>query len=293
MKGIKVNYNTRSWEEIEIPDGAVIYTEPKIVQCAGCGKRMTGGIASVFLRNMNFISFKVCDECNARLWQEDSDQFEYDDEDEEEYEEFNGEWGSRKEEFAAVRKEALEREQRGEHVGPFEGGVFAIHDILTKEEFNEMTNKIEESFLEECDDEISDETQELLYSKNFFNVIQETFRGNMSDDQKQIQCMYCHMPTSNKNHVCDECEASGREIAEKLEVNAEQVRRLGVVVGESTSAKPKKLSELAKKLYEKWASNFSALSRGERMSKEEWAEMMKEIEEFEEEGETNNEKQDE
>ena len=93
-------------------------------------------------------------------------------------EEFKGEWGTRKEEFAAVRKEALEREQRGEHVEPFEGGVFAIHDILTKEEFDEMTNKIEESYLKEREDGMPKETQKLLYSKNFLNVLQETCRDN-------------------------------------------------------------------------------------------------------------------
>ena len=134
-------------------------------------------------------------------------------------EEFKGEWGTRKEEFAAVRKEALERERRGEHVEPFEGGVFAIHDILTKEEFDEMTNEIEESLSEEHEDGMPEGTRKLLYSKNFLNVTQETFRGNATkpSDQKQIQCMYCGVYSTNTNHVCDECEAVGKEIAKKLE----------------------------------------------------------------------------
>ena len=133
--------------------------------------------------------------------------------------EFKGEWGTRKEEFAAVRKEALERQQRGEHVELFEYGIFAIHDIMTKEEFDEMTNKIEESLSEERKDGMTKETQKLLYSKNFLNVTQETFRGNAikPSDQKQIQCMYCGVYSTNTNHVCDECESGGKELAEKLE----------------------------------------------------------------------------
>lgn len=180
MKGVKMNYNKHSWEEIEVPDGAAIQTNPpvKIFRCAGCGKRMSGGHTSLFLKNMNFVGFKVCDECNVRQWNEDSEGYEDEVEDEEEYEKFKGEWGTRKEEYAAVRKEALEREQRGEHVEPFEGGVFAIHDILTKEEFDEMTNKIEESYLKEREDGMPKETQKLLYSKNFLNVLQETCRDN-------------------------------------------------------------------------------------------------------------------
>lgn len=32
---------------------------------------------------------------------------------------------------------------------------------------------------------------------------------------KTIQCMYCGLYSANTNHVCDECEALGKEIEQK------------------------------------------------------------------------------
>ena len=158
MKGVKMNYNKHSWEEIEVPDGAAIQTDPpvKIFRCAGCGKRMSGGHTSLFLKNMNFVGFKVCDECNVRLWDEDSEGYE--DEVVEEREKkkaiqcmYCGAYSSNTnhvcDECEALGME-LSKKLEGKWKVSKEGIKFIdLKDLISEEELNEGLKDLDEKFM--------------------------------------------------------------------------------------------------------------------------------------------------
>ena len=71
MKIGKWNYETKSYDEYELPVGAKIYAEDDVVvSCAGCGEKMVYGDGFCRLEihtNMGF-GYQVCADCYLKEW---------------------------------------------------------------------------------------------------------------------------------------------------------------------------------------------------------------------------------